>query len=449
MHKFVRYQHQFLTILVNKNILIVLLFALSGLLIVSCAKKEPYVPPKIEILLPAANDLLQLPGYAEINVQIESEQNIDYVRISIDNEQLTPLFTPKFFYPETNHVEINYDLPLDYLPQGQTAPFYLHVVVYDGIETNHAYQKVRLNSTDYSYQGFYLFSQQLQSRISIDFYDDQYQIMNFSTLDGSYIDSDASAQHDMLFVIADKPDNLYAFEFDDQQLKWTQQPLNPYPYFTDIFHSGNRLFTGTGNGQVSGRSDATGYVKVITPVLTDSMPNRIGVNDDFFIADFLARNDPSGSWVVFYNITGQVFQRYPSDIRVVDFYPLNNPSGFSIIGNRMGKGIYADYLISINSTSEVYVFEDGLISHSCFIDANEYVVSIDKRMYRFNSLNKTNVLLYEFDSNIVGLEYDTLNQVLFVALEQNIEIFSYPNGTRVKTIDSEHPVKGLKLRFGY
>ena len=433
----------------NKNPVIILLFVLVACSIGSCNKSGSYSPPVINILAPAENEAVQLPGFVEVQVSVAGEQTLKYVRISIDNDQLTPMFTSKFFYPDSNLVVINYDFQLDQIPHGQSGPFYLHIAVDDGIEINHEYRKVKLNNADMVYKGFYLFSQPMPNRIQIDYYDTDARNQYFEMLDGDYVDSDVSAKQDMVYISTNKPSALFAFEFNDQNLQWAKEPLNPYPEYTDLLHEGSNLYSATGNGQISNLSDVSGFVKVITPVLPDSVPAKIGVCEDFFIGDFWVRNKPARSWVIFYKVTGQIFHRNSSDIQVIDFYAIGRSNGFSVLGNKDAKGIYLKYLIEEQSTSDSFVFTDGEISNTYKMNENEFLVAIDRHLYVFNVADKSTKVIHEFSSEIVAINFDSINSNLFVALENTLEIFAYPSMIELNAIHTQHPIKGLELRFAY
>ena len=433
----------------KKNLLNIGLVILVFIAPISCNKTVTYSPPTIDIVSPLENSFFQLPGFIEVQVYVASNHKLSYVRISLDNEQLTPISTSKFFYPDSNLVVINYDFQLDQIPHGQSGPFYLHIAVDDGIEINHEFREVKLNNADMVYKGFYLFSQPMPNRIQIDYYDTDARNQYFEMLDGDYVDSDVSAKQDMVYISTNKPSALFAFEFNDQNLQWAKEPLNPYPEFLDLLHAGSSLYSATGNGQVSNLSDVSGFVKVITPVLPDSVPAKIGVCEDFFIGDFWVRNKPGRSWVVFYKITGQIFHRHSSDIQVIDFYPIGQSNGFSVLGNKDAKGIYLKYLVEEKLISDSFVFADGEISNTYKMNENEFLVAIDRHLYVFNVTDKSTKVIHEFSSEIVAINFDPINNNLFVVLENTLEIFSYPSMIELNAIHTQHSIKGLELRFAY
>jgi hypothetical protein len=95
------------------------------------------------------------------------------------------------------------------------------------------------------------------------------------------------------------------------------------------------------------------------------------------------------------------------------------------------------------------MFKNGLINHSGRIDNNNFLIAVADKLFLFNAGEKTETLLLQFSESISGIEYDSLNQNIFVVFIDKVEIYSYPQLSKIKTVVAEYQIKALKLGYGY
>ena len=93
-------------------------------------------------MLPELNSVFNLPGQMLVVFQVESQYNIEFIRLSVDNADLVPIYGSKFFYPEDNATTIEYNYPLDVLSDEQNGPYYIHIAIDDGVKLTHTYQEI-------------------------------------------------------------------------------------------------------------------------------------------------------------------------------------------------------------------------------------------------------------------------------------------------------------------
>lgn len=418
-------------------------------LLQDCGKKEELAPPTITITVPKENMSFNLPTKMLVEFTVKGSQLMKYIKVGIDGKNQVPLFSSKYIYPETSDITTSVELELGTLSPQDEGPYYLHIIADDGKNLHHKFQPVDLVNATLKYKGFYLFTRPSVNRIKIQYFDEDFNASQFYDLDGEFVDAATSIKNDMLFVATTVPGNLYALEFEDQTVKWKQQPESPYPEYTDLFEDGNYLYVGYENARITALSEITGLQKIGTKTLIDSVPEKIGVSGNYFIGDFKQRTGPKRTWVSFYRVTGAIMQKFQSEIKVVGFFTSAVEGAIDFIGNENGTGILGRYNFEGNQVIDQSVINEGEIGCCCKIDNINYLVSVGKTIYNISVAGGSYSDFIVSDSENKWLEYDQVNKRVFVISGNSIQIYNFPDAELVKTIESSSEIKTARMRFGY
>jgi len=414
-----------------------------------CKKEDTYIPPEIEIISPLNNNLYKLPGTVRISVKIKSPARINYVRISFDNEEMIPVLGQKFIYPTVRDTLIEYDEFISNIPPGETGPFIFQVAVDDGKQITRVYRDIRFEDAPVHYKGFYLFTRPGINETGIEYYDSTNIPNLFADLNGELVHTAFSSFNDLLFIATTIPSRLYAFEFEDQYLQWTKTPEQPYPEYNYLNADENLLYVATDNERISLLFQQSGYQKVSTELLFDTIPDRIGVSNDFFIGDFRLRHAQQRAWITFYKSTGNVYHRFSTFINVTDFYSFTGNSGFYVFGYENGKGLFGIYNLDGNFISEETSLKTGILTHTARVDYRLFLVTDEKALYRFDLVTKMIVKVKQFEEEIVDMALDAENSRVFIAGKNRVRIFAYPDMELLAELPSGAPVKAIELRYYY
>jgi hypothetical protein len=242
---------------------------------------------------------------------------------------------------------------------------------------------------------------------------------------------------------------LYAFEFEDQAIKWQQQPELPYPEYTDLYEDGKYLFVGYENERIAALSEITGSAKINTKTLVDSVPEKIGVSGNYFIGDFKKRSGQGRAWISFYKETGAVYGKFQSDIMVVEFYSSREEGLIDFTGNKESKGIFGQYDIENNDVKNQKVVNEGEITYCCKLNETNYLIAVGSNVYSITIDGNDQSLFTSGNFEIVGLDYDSVGSRVFVITRNTVQIYNHPNAQLLKTITSSEEIKAVRLRFGY
>lgn len=382
-----------------------------------------------------------------VELSVSSEYNIKFIRASVDNSDLAPIFGTSFFYPEDKNAQLAFSLDMDAFPTTSSAPYYLHIAVDDGIKLSHKYLEVILVNAPLKYQGFNLVT--CTNKTHISWYNSNNVEQKTYTLNGNVGDAASSIASQLFYITTTIPDRLYAFKQDNLEIKWEKEPEMPFPYYTDLKVDQNFLFVGYGNERIDAFDGQSGFLQIGTPILVDSVPKKIGVADSFFIGYFEKRTGVVKTLVSFYLATGATYNKLETDIEVLEFYPTGQTNILDIIGNKNDKGYVATYYFDDNKLKDLMVFEEGPFSHSSRLSEGVYMLSIENRIYKLDKNTNTFNLVLTLISDVVDIQFDHINQRVFVAQMDGIEIYSYPGLQQLGSILSDKSVKAIRLSFGY
>lgn len=433
----------------ENRLLFTLLFALLLFSLDGCKKDKPKAPPEVEIISPVEMELIYLPGDLHLHLHLKSNNTIKFIQVSLENYSQVPIFEPIQFYPDNSTVEIDEYLRFGLIPNGQHDPFYLHVKVIDASGTNNFYRQVKLVNPDLKFFGFYLTTRPSTNKTEVLYYDNELNESSFVVVNGEFRRSATSTYQDMFYLSTAIPAKLQAYSFEDQELAWEAFPDLPFPEFTDLHFKGDFLYVGTANGRIKSFNSRSGNLGVTTSRLSDSVPRKVSVSDGYVIGEFLAKKSVGNAFAVFYKDTGILYQKYPLNFNVMDIYFEKYGFGFIAFGNGIENGTQVLYQPLGNSIRESHDFTEGLILHTERLDLDRFFLNIDRKIYLFDVIDKSNKLLFNIDDDLIDIVYENINSNLYLVFSDRVEIYSYPAVQKLATQVSTYPIKSIELRQAY
>jgi hypothetical protein len=419
----------------------------------SCKKEDDYTAPVINIISPEYDETTEVPGNMHVVVRIISERALQNVRISVDDQNIQPIYEPKSFSPEEKVVELDFNYFLGSVPPGKEKPFYLHVSVDDGTEINHEYQRVKLaNTIPQQVIGYYLYTRPSIGKTRIDYYDFAKEWIPVDEVNGEYVDGASYSKESICYVATSNQSVINAYRLEEEDLfflKWQHFPELPFAEITDLYVTDDLLYAGTGNGIIDGLDPQTGTKKLSTDIAQDSVPGRIGASPFHIVGDFYSRKDNVNAIQSFFQASGVFIQRRGIYYSVIDFYPYSDGDSFYLFGTTPTIGLFARYHVPTNMTFQLDEFNTGAITHSCRVSENEYIFAAGSGLHKYIADEAKLTSLINLDENIVDMVFDDSGRNLYLALANEVRIYTYPDMVLVNNYLSEYPIKGLRIRFYY
>jgi len=433
-----------LVVLLVSVFFIMMLFVFSG-----CKKEENVPPPSVEIISPAENELIYLPGEMHLHLKLKSRESIKFIQVSIENYAQVPIFQPKEYFPDEETVEINEYLNITLVPEGQHPPYYLHLRVIDVSGTNNYYREIQLTNPDLKYLGFYLTTRPSVNLTDVYFYTEDLNESHFISVEGDFRGTLVSDYQDIFYLNTVNPSKIRAFQHTDQELLWEAIPELPFPEFTDLHFNANYLFAGTANGRILSFHSITGSQGVLAKRMSDSIPTSIATSNGYIIGNYEAKNANNNSLVVFYRSTGILFQKRPMNYHVVDIYFEKYGFGFLVFGNGNLNGTQILYQPVNNSITETVDIEEGLIHFTEQYNQDKFFLNTGNKIVFFDSVDESTKQLLTLDEPLIDMAFERISSQLFLVYTDRVEIFSYPSMQKVATQAAPHSIKSIELRVAY
>ena len=427
--------------------LIILLLSVG---IFSCRKKDKSFVTNVELINPEVNTLIRLPDTIQVKFKVESEKDVEFVSISIVNSNYIPLFGTYYVDAPISGETIEKAIPLKALQNTNEAPYYILIAVnYKEDDKWNSYFEIQLANKPINYQGFYLFSRPFISQTAIDFYDQNLEKTSFIQTDGEYVDSDISSFYGKLFLLTHTPAKLKAYSVEEQQLVWEALPQFPHPEYTTIEMETNRVYAAMENGQIVGYSEINGQQQLITERLVDSFPEKISIIENYIIAAYQSRNNGNRTLVTFYKLTGHKKHRRSIDFEVVSFIKTEEPDRLFIFGNRDQNGIVSIFNAQDNSFEDTHQFDVGKIGAVCKVEDEDFIISVENKLYSYNWPQKNLALLMEFEDIPFKIEYEHLSGRIIVLFSNRLIVYQFPGMIVISNLEMENTLKGLQFFYQF
>ncbi len=416
----------------------------------SCNKDVKVSEPVVEIFNPEYQQQFLLPDTIDVRFSVNHDKPIEYIRISIVNYNMIPISDQEFINPEDNTFDGTINFSMDALPESVTVPpYYIHIAVSDLSQIYHTYMKIELSNREMKYEGCFLIAKSGIDMLNINYFDTQYTQNFITEISGKYTDSDISYNSNMLYLLTDLPDKARAIDYESGELIWTKDPQLPYPEFNRALVDKNIVYFSTGIGQIIGLTIEDGIQVFTTTVLPDSIPVNICVTSEYLVADTRLRNSVSYVWVSYYKQTGSRYQLFPTNYETVAMFGLESENRVIIFCNGNSNGHIITFNAEHNIVESNVTTNTTGIQQSCKIDNNNFLFSTDNMIFHFNMQSQSYVKITETDNIIVDINFDNVNNRIFVAHQNKVEVFSYPELNNVGIIETSNPLKGIELKYGY
>jgi len=429
-----------------KIFLVLLLVAIFS----SCAKEINTSNPVVSIYSPVLDESFLLPNVIDVEFRVEHTSPLEYVRLSIDNEDIVSVSEQYYFYPDGNTYSGIVEVPIGIIPDDIiSSNYFVHIAVSDFNEVNHTYLEVGMVNTKSEYKGCFIISKFEVNMLNITYYNSKLEPEYTFDINGNYSDSDISEKSNRLIIATNTPDFTKSYNCDDGKLEWKQDPQLPYPEFNKVVVNNSIVYLSTEIGRIMGITSDEGSQIYNTTLLRDTIPVNICVTNDYILADFRLRNSNSKIWASFYKSTGSKYHVLTTDFNTVELFGITNENKMVAFCNNNNSGVIITFDVANNIIESSNYIENKEIHHSSKLDDNNYLFTSNSTIYHFNLQDNLVTALTETVDDIIDIKYNYINNQVIISTINKVEVFSYPEFSLISTIDIPYTVKAVELLYGY
>lgn len=417
--------------------------------VISCSKGKENDPPEIDIITPGNLESFTVPDTITVTFNISTSQPVEYIRISIDNSNLTSISKNVFLYPDTNHYSDVISIHVDIIPEKiKSPPYYVHFAVSKNSMLYHEYREIVLKNSAIEFKGLITIEDHSINQMKITRFNEYFEPMLFTWMNGSCSGSAISHETGLLYVTSTNPDLLRSYDQDTLGHIWTKNAQLPYPEFTGINVEGDIVYAAYSTGRMSGFKGYDGLQIFNTDITPDTIPHNICFTHDYIVANYTLRNSTDQGLVTFYKITGHKLHVHPFEFNTVSMYQVNS-NELIIFCNSENSGYAVLFDPEQNIIRNSIHLINNAIGSVCKTDDAEYLFSTPESLYRFSFETENVYKIYDSEDIISTLKFDTITNSLYVVSPDKTDVFTYPYLNLITSIESDGSIKSIEIMYGY
>lgn len=415
--------------------------------ILSCKKDKDSQNPTIEITQPYENESLNSLDTVLFKGRVSDDQNIEFIRISLKNNDNTKVLEDVVIHTDKRDFELKKSYILDdiHLPGGD---YYFQVKVSDGVNESLEFISVNINTVPLEVRKVFFSS---ENGGQVDVYSispENFSVSNFINQQGDYLGMLANSWNQQVYVSGSQYAGLKAYNPSEKSLLWNKNiPTTADPYFTFIDHWEKGCFTGVRVEEELRLYNEYGNLDFIAEGNQGYyFTNALLVNDDKVVTKLKNKSGNSGLIAVYYYGTGSQMQDYITvDEEVVAMFPYEEDKVIMFLNENFHAKLKV-YYISGNYFNSPYGISSSPVTSAVQINKNEILFSQGTEINRY-LVNSNSVLNYKSGISATAMEYDKVNDLLYVADGSQLEIYKYADGNKLKTISHGDVIRDISVLY--
>ena len=420
------------------------LIVISTLILSSCKDKEDDATyAKVQIFEPASGSVYSVGESIKVRASIYHDKIVSSLTISLVNDHNIAMSTPVGLIPNQQSFELDEDLLIDN-PNLESGSYNIMIKVSDGTVDTRAFQAVEVNGIEPELKRLLVVTQfnSLKSNISI--IDSVYNVTQILGIARPYVGSALSSKYNQFYYITPNPSRLMTYDLNDTVLDWEYSAQSPYPIFEDIYYTDDLVYLASQNGNIVGLNQA-GENKFGTVTHDDRVPQKIYKHENLIISDQRTRSNYFRYFTLFYSVTGAFANQHRSDLEVVEFFSRNEHEIIAF-GNELESAAVKVYEIEANNSYIPAGTLNGKILNAVQVNDNGVLLAMDYGVLLYNLINFEHYLVFDHD-HVSAMEYDPLNNLLYMSEGNKIFVYTYPGSALFHTISMDYPVLNLHLLY--
>jgi len=414
----------------------------------SCSKDKDEISPTL--IINAPYNLQQVNGVDTLKVlaTISDDRNIEYVSVSLRNDNDIPVLSTITKTPNTKDYDLNilYFFDNIFLPSGQ---YDLRVSAFDGENTTTRYVQLYLNETPKSRTGIFVVS---NTGASSDVYllDNMYTGIWYSTILGDYLGSEVNS-HDQQLLHASSgtipPAKINSINLNSGLDLWDIPILSPSgtPYYNSFFYDNRTIYLGKSQGGVAGYGE-NGVGVYIADVINGFEIEEMLVHDNILVTEQQAIMGGVIRLIPYWMASGVVVgtnATFPPNEDVLGMFT-KSANDIVVISNNAALNGNLTYYEPTNGSLTSYPIGLGQIDDCLEIDIGIYLVVHGGDISMINTNSGFPFLTPTAYLSGVGANriwYDDLTNELFVASGSVLNIYDYSSSTLKGSYTQVNPIK--------
>ncbi|MDQ3191451.1 MAG: hypothetical protein M3Q58_07655 [Bacteroidota bacterium] len=424
--------------LIVKRILIVI-FILNAF---SCKKEKDELKPVLMLDSPYEDQVFNVFDLIPISGRVEDDSKIEFLRISLVNEEQKAVAPAIIIKPDENIYNFNEGIILDDTGL-KSGTFYLILTAYDGVNEKKLFRKILIVESPRKKLGVFVITSDGQST-KAEIIDSLGQVNFHTSFTGDYVGSSVSSYYQTLTVCGYRTGNINCINLKDKTIKWTVPSTNQsYPTFTNLAYLNNLNYVSYFNGIIKAHGDNS-LINVSFNSYDGFYPEDLLVIDDHLVSYQKSFSTPNKKLVAYNKNTGFFYHDLNVNYEVIDFCEKDGKEVL-IFGNFENNGLLKIYNSEENGQWEPVAMPIGKISCAKKLDQSTYMFSNNNGLYTYRYM-PNGVLLFKA-GDFSKFIYDDLNSQIIAVENNQVNYYNYPTGTLINSYSFSGNIKDIHIWY--
>jgi len=419
--------------------------------LLSDCKKDIDTPiSQITIYKPIANTSFEVFDTLDILLMVESSQSEVGLRVSLLNQDYTPVSNSNTFVMSNfktgveaslNFIFDNYYLESDY--------YYLYIKVSDASGDVKAYRSIFIEGIPREFKGLFVVSKIHANLTRLEKLDTEFTTQGILDLFGNHAGSAVNLRHKLVSVAGKNSGNLLSLDSDSLELQW-EVPIIPnpvQPYFTFLKQTEKYLFTGFYNGDVHGY-DPSGSVVFSNQANGQTFPSMICLAGNFLVVASTSRSNLQEHWLETYFISsGASNSKIKLQIKPVELKALDDGSVL-VFGNdengNLATRLFNPETGLVYMPYQPFALPEKLLVCAAEINESLTLLGLESGIYLYNYQSDLSLVTNVISPQI--LRWEDLSKTIWSVDGEEIMVFS-SNGENLLQQTYDFPIYNLLLDY--
>lgn len=406
----------------------------------SCKKERvDSIDPVIKIVAPYYNQNLSFRDTIFVEANITDERNLSYVKWSLSSED-NVFISSKTYETSGKAYELLEQIYLD-RPELKSGIYYLLIAASDGVNEIKKFAKLNISEIPKQRKGVFIITSNGIST-NIEHADQNYLVTTKAKLGLAFNAGSLSITNAQYYFLGSDNQSFHAIDLYDYKTMWTLLPATVYPY-QDVANGESTVFLSDKLGYISGYEVSGNKVRSFK-VQEAYYPVKLIVSGDFIVSELAAKTGSSrklssnyiesgagSEEVIITDTVHELYNRYDSEVAV--FFKNGNQPGLKF------------YKVNENQLYSYQSLPSGTIKGTARINEDIFLFCINNQIYKYQV--STNNLVPYLLENAEKMNYDDVNNELFIASKNQLKIHDYATAKLKATLTTTMDIKEISFFY--
>lgn len=424
----------------RRMLLLVILFPV---LLFSCKKKDE-IAPYVQITSPGNYTSHNVLDSIAVVGTITDNEQLEYVKISLLNENNITVCSVVTLFPETNEYTLNREFIIDDILL-ESGTYQLLVTASDGENETRKYIPLSVNEVPTELTGILIVETPSTNSVNVKKIKPDLSVSQVAFAAGDFSAATTSSHNQAFYMAGSQSGSLRAFEMPGNNEMWSVQanPLPGAPYFSDMYEVDGLLYVSFFEGIIKA-FDKNGAIKQQIDVPGHNL-YKIYEQDGFIYSEQVLTGTTNRRLVMYNATNATEVQSTPLDMEITAFCRRNDDNIF-VFGNSGAQGYMKNYVISDNGFWEPHVLPSGNVKSALRIDDNTFLVGHADGIYKY-TYNPNSLTDYLPGVVASSLKQEVLSSNIILAEGNAVKIYNYTNAAFINSVTTSTEVKSLSLLY--